>query len=223
MTSGHGQHGEPQGPPPQWPQPGPPAGPPAPPPYPPSGPYGQQPYGYGPMPSPGYGQPPPEPKERPLPVRAGLGAFVVSIVLNLAGSVFAFANWDRYVAEMLAQQPSFQDPGLQDAGIDPQSFVEGLATFAVVVSLVFAGLYALFVWFAWRGHNWARVVLFVIGGLGIAGGLVNLTGVGSSPFPSLTALSLFSFAAVLAGVVLLSRAPSNEWFASEKWRRSLTR
>jgi hypothetical protein len=156
-------------------------------------------------------------------VRAGLGAFVASIVLNLAGSVFTFANWDRYVDAALAEQPQFQDTELQAAGIDPQTFVQGLATFFVVLSLVFTALYALSVWFAWRGHNWARIVLFVIGGLGIAGGLLNVSGAGSSPFPSLTALSLFSFGAVLVGVVLLARKPSSEWYASEKWRRSLTR
>jgi hypothetical protein len=212
MTSGHGGRGDDPGQPPQWQQPGPP----------PYGPPGPPPYGYGPMPSPVHAQPPPEPEERPLPVRAGLGAFVASIVLNLAGSVFAFADWDRYLAEMLAQQPPLEDPALQDAGIDPQTFAEGLAVVVVALSLLFAALYALFVWFAWRGHNWARVVLFVLGGLGIAGGLVNLAGAGASPFPSLTALSLFSFAAVLAGVVLLSRTPSNEWYASEKRRRALT-
>ena len=123
---------------------------------------------------------------------------------------------------MLAQQPPLDDPALRDAGLDPETFVEGLAFFFVALSLLFAGLYALFVWFAWRGHNWARVVLLVLGGLGIAGGLINLAGAGASPFPSLTALSLFSFAAVLAGVVLLSRAPANEWYASEKRRRALT-
>jgi len=174
------------------------------------------------VPSPVHAQPPPEPEERPLAVRAGLGAFVASIVLNLAGSVFALADWDRYLAEVLAQQPPLEDPALQDAGIDPQTFVEGLAVLFVALSLLFAALYALFVWFAWRGRNWARVVLFVLGGLGIAGGLLNVAGAGAAPFPSLTALSLFSFAALLAGVVLLSRAPANEWYASEKRRRSLT-
>jgi hypothetical protein len=220
MTSGHGQQGDPHGQPPQW-QP-----PPGPPPYGPPGPYG--PYGHpgpppwGYPPPPGLHQPPPQQQERPLAVRAGLGAFIASIVLNLAGSVFAFANWDRYVDSTLAQQPQFQDADLQEAGIDPQAFVEGLATFVVVLSLVFAALYVLFVWFAWRGHNWARIVLFVIGGFGIASGLAGLTGVGASPFPALSALNLFSFVAVLVGVVLLARKESSAWFASEKRRRALT-
>jgi hypothetical protein len=232
MTSGQGQHGDPQGQPPPWQQPGPPPyGQPGPPPwgYPSAPPgYGPPPPGYGPPPPgypvgpPGYRQPPPEPKERPLLVRAGLGAFVVSIVLGVAGSVFSLANWDEYIARSVAQQPQFQDPEFQRSGIDPASFVEGLSTLFFVGSLVFAALYALFVWFAWRGHNWARIVLFVLGGLGIAGGLINLAGIGSSPFPFLTALSLFSFVAVLTGVVLLARKPSSEWYAHEKWRRAMT-
>ncbi len=251
MTSGQGPQGEPQGQPPQgqppqWQPPAqPPYGQPGPPPYgqpvygpppygqppygpPPSGqpgPYGPPPWGYAPAPPPGSGQPPPEPKERPLPVRAGLGAFIVSIVLSLAGSLFAFANWDEYIDQALAQQPEFQDPQFQDSGLDPASFAETFATLFVVVGLLFTALYVLFVWFAWRGHNWARIVLFVLGGLGIAGGLVNLAGAtaGTSPFPTITALSIFSFLAVLVGVVLLARKQSSEWYAHEKWRRSLTR
>jgi len=174
------------------------------------------------MPPPGYGQPAPEPQERPLPVRAGLGAFMVSIVLSVAGTLFAWPNWDTFVDQVLAQQPGFEDPQFQESGVDPAAFADTFMTLFVVVGLLFAGLYLLFVWFAWRGYNWARIVLFVLGGLGIAGGLVNLASLGSSPFPSLTALSMFSFLAVLVGVVLLARRPSSEWFASEKWRRSVT-
>lgn len=157
-----------------------------------------------------------------MTVRAGLGAFVVAIVLNLAGALFTVANWDEFVAQLVAEQPEFQDPQFQDSGVDAAGILEGLTTVVIAVSLFFAALYALFVWFAWRGHNWARIVLFVLGGLGIAGGLSNLATLGSSPFPSITALSLFSFAAVLVGVVLLARKDSSEWYASEKFRRALT-
>src|SRR5918997_792312 len=117
MTSGQGQQGQP----PQWQQPGPPPGQP---PYGPPGPYGQQPYGYGSMPS-AYRQPPPERKERPLTVRAGLGAFVASIIMSLAGSAFALANWDEFIDQGLAQAPEFQEPGFEDSGLEPQAFVEG--------------------------------------------------------------------------------------------------
>jgi len=155
-------------------------------------------------------------------VRAGLGAFVVALALNGAGSIFALANGDEYVVRVIAADPDFQDPQLQESGFDPVGFIEGLAVAGLVLSLLFAALYGLFVWFAWRGRNWARIVLFVLGGLGIAGGLASLAGIGSSPFPALTALSLFSFVSVLVGVVLLARKESGEWYASEKHRRALT-
>jgi hypothetical protein len=173
------------------------------------------------MPSASYG-PPPEPKERPLTVRAGLGAFMVSIVLSVASSLFAWANWDDFVDQVLADQ-TMRDQLAVD-GLDPEAFVDTFMTAFIVVGLFFTGLYLLFVWFAWRGYNWARIVLWVLGGLGIVSGLFGLGGAaaGSSPFPSLTALSIFSFLAVLVGVVLLAMKPSNEWFAYEKWRRAMT-
>ena len=31
-------------------------------------------------------------------------------------------------------------------------------------------LHALFIWFAWRGRNWARIVLWVLGGLAVLAG-----------------------------------------------------
>ena len=217
MTSGQG---DPQGQPPPWQQQ------PGPPPYGQPGPYGppphgQPPYGYAPMPSAGFGGPPPEPKERPLTVRAGLGGFMVSIVLSVASTLFAWANWDRFVDQALADQPGFPEPA-DGTSFDPAAFTQAFAAAFIVVSLLFTALYLLFVWFAWRGYNWARIVLWVLGGLGIASGLANLATLGSSPFPFLTVLSLFSFAAVLAGVILLARKPSNEWYAYEKWRRAVT-
>jgi hypothetical protein len=214
MTSGEGRHGDPQGQPPPW---QPPGGPPS---------HWQRPGGPPPFGPPSYGPPgppPPEPEERPLTVRAGLGAFMVSVVLSAASALFAWANWDEFVDQTLAEQPEFQDPQFQDVGIDQAAFAEMFATAFVVAGLFFTGLYLLFVWFAWRGYNWARIVLWVLGGLGIIGGLSTLgTLSAGSPLPSMTALSLFSFVAVLVGVVLLAAKPSNEWYAHEKWRRAVT-
>jgi len=144
-------------------------------------------------------------------------------VLSVASSLFAWANWDEFVDQAVATQPQFQDTSGDTAPFDPNAFADTFASVFVVVSLGFTALYLLFVWFAWRGYNWARIVLWVLGGLGIVSGLANLATLGSSsPFPFLTVLSVFSFGAVLAGVVLLARKPSNEWYAYEKWRRGMT-
>lgn len=221
MTSGQGgsgpeQGGQPQqrppyGGPPQYGQPpyGQPYGQP---------PYGYAPYGYAPAPSAPAG-PPPEPKERPLTVRAGLGAFVASILLSLASLAFMAADWDAYLRQMMEQQAEFgsTDPEAVELG---RAAAEGLAVVAVVIGILFSALYLLFVWFAWKGHNWSRIVLWVLGGFGIVSGLSGLA-VGAA-LPSMTVLAVFQTLALVVGVVLLALGPSNEWFRHEKWRRSMT-
>ena len=209
MTSGQGgtgpQQGGPYGPPPYGP---PPYGPP---------PYGPPPYGYAPAPSAPAG-PPPEPRERPLTVRAGLGAFVASILLGLASLAFMAADWDTYLRLAMEQQAELgDDPQAREFA---ESMADRFAVAAVVLSLVFAGLHVLFVWFAWTGRNWARIVLWVLGGLGVVSGLSGLA-VGGA-LPSMTVLAVFQTLALLVGVVLLALAPSNDWFRHEKWRRSVT-
>ena len=203
MTSGQG------GPPQQPPYGQPPYGPPA---------YGRPHYGYAPAPSAPPG-PPPEPMERPLTVRAGLGAFVASIVLSLASMAFLAADWDTYLRQAMAQQA-------QVGGTDPEAvrFAEAtagtLAVAVVVMSVLFAALHLLFVWFAWIGRNWARIVLWVLGGFGIVSGLSGLAmGVA---LPSMTVLGVFQTAALVVGVVLLALKPSHDWFRHEKWRRAVT-
>ncbi len=229
MTSGHGEQGGTQGPPPHgpppWQPPGPPQyGPPQPPPFaqPPYGqpPYGQPPYGYGPAPS-GPRQPPPEPKERPVQVRAGLGAYIAYVVFTVVGSVVAALNWDTYRSAIFAQNPALEEQDPEAARITEALLADFEIAF-VVASVFFAGLYLLFVWFAWRGHSWARVVLWVLGGLVLVFGLGGLAA-GSSPLPMLTALGVFSYLAVLVGVVLLATKPAHEWFRSEKLRRAMMR
>jgi hypothetical protein len=233
MTSGHGQHDEPheqppqwqppqgqppqwqppQGQPPQWQQPGPP-------PHGQPGPYGPPPgYGYAPMPSPGYGQPPPEPKERPLTVRAGIGAFMASFLIGIGSSVVQAINPQDVPVTV---DPQFQ----QETGIDPEAFAEaaqqGATTFALVVSLFFAAVYLLFIWFAWKGQNWARIVLWVLSGLSLAFTPVTFGVLGNLLPSSQVALLVFQLIATLVGVVLLAMKPSSEWYASEKWRRAMT-
>jgi heme A synthase len=87
-----------------------------------------------------------------------------------------------------------------------------------VVGFLFIAVYGLFVWFAWRGRNWARVVLWVFAGLGIVSGLAGL-GLGS-PLPFLTALGGFQLLLLIAAVVLLALKPSNEWYRFRKWQRA---
>jgi hypothetical protein len=210
MTAGHGRPaGQPEqgGPPQGW------NAPPAPPPY--GQQYGQQYPGYGPPPGAptGYGAPPT--MERPVTVRAGIGAFVGSIVLSVVAQVISALNWETAFAPRL--DASLDDLSGEEADI-AASLMDSFGVFALVLGLVFTAVFALFVWFAWRGHNWARITLWVLAGLGIAFGLVGVAA--GSPLPMLTALGAFELLFDIAGVVLLALKPSNEWYRFRSWQRA---
>jgi len=172
--------------------------------------------GYGPAPSapvPAYQGPTFE--ERPLSVRAGLGGFVGAIVLSVISTAVTFLNWDTISAPIIAKLDV-------PAGTDPDAVRAAAETgvrIGLVAALVFAAVYGLFVLFAWRGRNWARIVLWVIGGFGLLFGLVGLFA-GTSPVPFLTGLSFFQLLLLLAGVVFLAQRPSNEWFRYQAWLRA---
>lgn len=179
---------------------------------PPPGGYGQPPYGqpaWSPYPSaPGYGQPadsgPPVP--RPRTVTAGLAAFVAYAVLTVLGTVIGFADLDSLVDQATA------DAGL---GGDVSGLARTAATLGLVVSLLFAAFLLGMAYAAWRGANWARIVLWVFGGLGLLSGVLGLftsSGV-------LVLLGVLQLLALAAGVVLLALRPSNEWYRAEGRRR----
>jgi hypothetical protein len=171
--------------------------------------------GYAPAPSAptGYGAPPA--LERPFAVRAGLGAFIATLVLGLVGAVVIFSQFDDLLQAALVAE-----------GVDAElgSLGEDVARTALIAGVVFTvlllALQAMFIWFAWNGRNWARIVLWVLGGLGVASGLVGLV----QPQPGypgyLVGLNVFSFLLTIAGIVLLAMKPSNEWFKYRGWLRA---
>ena len=186
-------------------------------------PYGQQPYGqypgYGPAPSAPAGFGAPRPVERPVTVRAGIGAFVGSIVLSLVAHVVTLLNWDEVMAA--AMTGTGGDLGGMPAE-DAQFAAEFGETFGVVgfvIGLVGTAVFALFVWFAWKGHNWARIVLWVLAGLGVILAPIGWAA-GGSPLPVLDALAGFELVLDVVAIVLLALKPSNEWYRYRGWLRA---
>jgi len=212
MTSGQGpypgseaQYPRPEGQPEQG---GPPQNWNAPPPPPPSYP------GYAPATPAPTGHGAPAPVDRPMTVRAGLGAFVAAIVLSVAAQIVTLLNYDLIVDWTLdnfgVERNADVDAALQSA--------ESSALIGTILGFAFIACYALFVWFAWQGRNWARIVLWVLGGLGVVSGLAGL-GVGS-PLPFLSALNVFQLLILIAGVIFLALKPSNEWYRYRNWQRA---
>jgi len=223
MTSGQGggqypgpegQHPGPQGqpgqgtPPQGWNAPPPPQDWNAPP---PPQPYGQSYPGYAPAPSAPVGQGAPPAVERPTTVRAGIGAFIANLVLGIVSSILTFTDIDDLVAQELAR--SGTDIEVSD------ELIRSAIVIGAVVSLIFVGLQLLFLWFAWKGHNWARIVLWVLGGLAVLSGVAGL-GAGSALGGFLTSLGVFQLLLTIAGIVLLALKPSNEWYRYRGWQRA---
>jgi hypothetical protein len=203
MTAGQdeNQPGDPAGPPQIWPPP-PAAWPP-----PPGGPApGQQFPGYAPAPSAPAGDGAPQEMHRPTTVRAGLGAVIGWMVLSGVAQVVTLANW-RTVVDW-----TFAATGLQPSGDTEVALQDAQAAVLIgsVLAFVFIAVHGLFVWFAWEGRNWARIVLWVLAGLAIVSGVAGL-GLGS-PLPFLDALSVFQLLLMVAAVVLLALQPSNDWY-----------
>jgi hypothetical protein len=154
--------------------------------------------------------------ERPVTVRAGLGAFIATLVLGLISSIIVFSQFDSLVSAALAAQGTNAD----ELGLDGDSFVRTALIAGAVIGLVFAALEAMFIWFAWNGRNWARIVLWCLGGLGVVSGIVGV----ATPQPGMPGyvigLNLFSFLLTVAGIVLLAMKPSNEWYRYRGWLRA---
>ncbi len=167
--------------------------------------------GYAPAPSAPSGFGAPTPMERPFAVRAGLGAFIASLILGLISSVLTFSDIDTLVTQAMNAS---NDPALTE------SLIRSGLVIGAVIALILYALYVMFIWFAWNGRNWARIVLWVLGGLSVVSSLASL-GMGSSPLPAyLTALSWFSFALTVAGIVLLAQKPAHEWYRYRGWLRA---
>jgi hypothetical protein len=174
--------------------------------------YGQAPYGQGSggPDQPGYGAYPAAPQgqnwgapsaptERPTTVKAGIAAFLANIALGVIGLLLTFTDLDSYRAQ------------LADASGLRADEVSAIVSATIGVSVLIMIAFLVVIWFAWKGHNWARIVLWVLGGINVLFGLLGAA--------ALTFLSAIAMLLLVAGMVLLALKPSNEWYQAESRRR----
>jgi hypothetical protein len=180
------------------------------PPYGQQAPYGQQGWGY--PAAPGQQRPQQPPTPRPTTVTAGIGAFVLNVMLGLVSSLLTFANWDEVIDRATAQQD-----------VDSESvreIAETGARIGAVIGLLFLAGYLVLLWFAWTGRNWARITIWVLAGLSLLFGVVGLAVGTDTGIPGSTVLSVLGLLLQAAGVVLLALRPSSAWYRAEGQRRS---
>jgi hypothetical protein len=150
--------------------------------------------------------------ERPTTVRAGIGALIANLVLGVIGSLVAFADLDSLIDRAMARA-AVENPELTE------EMIRNGLVLGAVLGLVLVALNVLFLWFAWQGRNWARIVLWVLGGLSVLGALYGL-GANTGQGGFLTSLSVFQLLLLVAGLVLLALKPSNEWYRYRGWLRA---
>jgi hypothetical protein len=146
--------------------------------------------------------------ERPFAVRAGVAAYTAALVLAVVAGIYTFVDLTTVLDDTLeASGTAVTDPGF-------------LRTFFIagqVVSLAWAALQGMFVAFAWYGRNWARVVLWVLGGLAVVLGLVGVFS--RSYLPGfLQGLGFCQYVLTVAAVALLAQRSAHAWYRNRKER-----
>lgn len=157
--------------------------------------------GYAPMPSePGgpatpAGPPPPTVQNavRLMFLRAALG--VISLIV-----LFATKN-------SLKDAIRKANPGYDTSKLD--TAVNAGIVVAVVIGIIFIVLYVLLALQVRKGKNWARIVTWVLAGLGVLSGLSSLaqTGTGLNKI-----LGIIGLLIDIAIIVFLALGPSNPYF-----------
>ncbi len=174
---------------------------------------GQQPYGYSP-----YGNPHPAgldqgrdaPVRRPRLMVLGLVLMVLAALPFLLGGLvglFLPIDAGTIPAEIL------DDPQLAAAGATPELLISAVRVFAGILVAI-AVVYLLFAVLAFRGRNWARILVTVL-----SVGFVLLLAaslVGGGPTGGLLGFVAFVAVAVLGGVVILFLPDSNRFFTAPR-------
>lgn len=143
--------------------------------------YGQQPSPYGQQPSP-YAQQNVWPSQQPAPagvprlVNISFWLILAAGLLTLIGIPFASATLNSpegrsMIEEALAAQ------GGDAAGVDADSLISIAVTVFIVISVIFAGLYALVAFGVRKGKNWARILGTVFAAISLLG--LSQPGVGT--------------------------------------------
>ncbi|WHT19044.1 hypothetical protein N8J89_39145 [Crossiella sp. CA-258035] len=166
---------------------------------------------------------------RPQQVELAFWVWVAGAVIYVIGSVLGYLGSKEQLAglqEFQRSQVNNLPPELQERFAQTMESAGGTALIVgMVFGIIMAGLFVMFAVFMRNGRNWARVVLTVLGGLGILSGLLGLAGVGilaSMPadgpiqVPAMSSIAMYlGFLPPLlaiAGIVLMFHRNANFYF-----------
>jgi hypothetical protein len=156
---------------------------------------------YNPMP----GEPPRGPMTKgpaPAPVTNAVRLMFVGAGLSVLSLILLLATKDSLKKEILKKNTDYSATKLDDA-------LNAAIAVGVVIGLVFIVLYVLLALQVGKGKNWARIVTWVLAGLGVLGALTAF----AQPEPAASrVLTLIGGLVDLAIIIFLAQKPSNEYF-----------
>lgn len=157
---------------------------------------------YNPVPPPPPLDAPVERGEAPAPVVNAVRLMFVRAAFGVISVIVLLATKDTLKSEILKKNLT-ADPQRLD------SLLNTVIVVGIVFGLIFVVLYIALALQVGKGKNWARVVSWVLAGLGILSALLSL----AQPQAGLTRVSsLISGVIDIAIVVLLAQRASNEYF-----------
>ncbi len=175
--------------------------------------YGNTPaYGSAPSYGSGYGDPygaPAGPVNPPKEVIRAVQLMFARVALGVLSTLLAFAS-----ADSIKDSIRDNDPGLTQSEVD-SAFAVALGI-TIFFGLVFAALYVLLAIQVRKGKNWARIVTWVLAGLGVLGGLLALLGTGTALEKGLGVIVLL---VDLGIIILLATKPASAYFAAKRAAR----
>jgi hypothetical protein len=180
--------------------------------------------------APGYASPsyaggagPAAPPARPTSVTLAFFAWLLMTALSLISLLFVLTSpiWDQAVTAGL------QTVDTNGVRIDASTLVNTAKITSVIGFLIGAALYLLFAFKMRAGRNWARVVLTVIGVLGVLSAVLptyrSVTVNGTTYVVQNYGIHWISLALLVAALVLMFLPASNAYFAASKAYRQTHR
>lgn len=170
-------------------------------------PYGSEPMAGGIGPMPGDNDTRLVPVAAPADVQKAFMLWMVSIVISVLGTIVGLVFADRNALIRKAMDSNSKLTHDQASTAITVALVVG-----AVVGLVILGLELFFVFKMRAGRNWARIVLTVLGVLGILFGLYGFT----AGFTLGSVLNLISLVVVIAAIVFMFKPAARAYFSQPK-------
>lgn len=158
--------------------------------------------------APEYGTPygPPAPVAPPREVVRATQLMFLRVAIGVISAIITFTTSGSIKDRIRTDSPNLTPQQVDSA----YAVIVGSAIF---IGLIFAVLYILLAIQVRRGKNWARIVVWVLAGLGVLSGLFALGTPMTGADRLLEIVQLLVDAAI---IVLLALRPSNEYFAARR-------